>query len=60
MAVNPWPAAGQLSQQQGITAQGQTEKGHKLVISNEILQCSRVLPAFGHFITLNAVRKIQT
>lgn len=60
MAVNQWPAAGQLSQQQGITAQGQTEKGHKLVISNEILQCSRVLPALGHFTTLSAVRKIQT
>lgn len=56
MAVNQWPAACQLSQRQGITAQGQTGKGHKLVINNEILQCSRVLPTLGHFTTLSAVR----
>lgn len=58
MAVNQWLAACQLSLQQGITAQGQIEKGHKPVISNEILQCIHVLPTLGHFTTLNAVRKI--
>lgn len=56
MVGNQWPAACQLCQQQDIAAEGQAGKGHRLVTSNKILQCSHVLPALGHFTTLNTVR----
>lgn len=58
MAENQQAAVCQLRQQWDIAAQGQAGKGHRLVMTNKILQCSRVLPALGHFTTLNAAKTI--
>lgn len=53
MVRNHQPA---VCQQQDTAAQGQARKGHGLVISSKILQCSHVLPGLGHFTALNAVK----